>query len=252
MTITNKPKYIDFMTGYKATDANLTCNPDGKPFTFEVGQWYECEGELIPCANGFHFCEQPSGPWAYYQAAGTRIWKVEAKMVLEVPKEPGADFKRVARFIRLVEEIIHAGDYNTGDYNTGYRNTGDYNTGNRNTGYRNTGYRNTGDYNTGGYNTGGYNTGNYNTGNRNTGNGNACNYSAGFFCSEEPKVICFDKNTGLTRNEFEINFPEYQTLCCLLQQPEPIKFDDWKHIPGITAKKLKALHAKHLAGKEGR
>jgi hypothetical protein len=161
------------VTGYKATDANIKC----RDFQFTPGEWHEVEGELELCGNGFHFCEQPSGPWAYYSAQGTRIWKIEADDVLETEWEPGADRKCVARRIRLVEEIVpdgdgNTGDGNTGDGNTGYGNTGDGNTGDGNTGDGNTGYGNTGNGNTGYGNTGNGNTGDRNTGYRNTGDGN--------------------------------------------------------------------------------
>ena len=141
------------MKGYKATDADLCCTPDGSKFQFQIGTWYEIDGEIELCARGFHFCEQPSGVWAYYNQPGTRVFKVEAEEVLDTPREPGADFKRCCRRIRLVEEIKIDGARNTGNQNTGYqntgaRNTGDWNTGDWNTGDWNTGYRNTGFFNT--------------------------------------------------------------------------------------------------------
>ena len=138
-------KTIARMTGYKATDADMKC----RDFEFEIGKWYEVEGELEMCANGFHFCQQPSGPWAYYTQKGTRVWKIEAEEVLDLPFAPGADYKYVARRIRFVVEVIATGYSNTGDSNTGYSNTGNSNTGNSNTGNSNTGYSNTGDRNTG-------------------------------------------------------------------------------------------------------
>ena len=69
----------NLMTGYKATDKDMRC----RGFQFELGKWFEHEGELVECQGGFHFCEQPSGPWAYYQDPGTRIFKVECEGVLE-------------------------------------------------------------------------------------------------------------------------------------------------------------------------
>jgi len=273
------------MKGYKATDKDMRC----RGFQFELGKWYEYSGELIECASGFHFCEYPSGPWAYYSNPGTRIFEIEADDVLEKAPEPGADIKRVCRRIKFVREIEVGGDKNTGYCNTGYCNTGDcntgdcntgyYNTGNRNTGYCNTGdcntgdcntgncntgncntgYYNTGNYNTGNRNTGYYNTGNYNTGNRNTGNCNTgyhnagdcntgyCNatdYSSGFFCIKEPKVISFDVQTKLTQAQFLKKYPSYLDLGVALLRDEPIEFKLYRKIPGITEKKLKALHKK--------
>jgi len=193
-------KMKNLMTGYKATDKDMKC----RGFQFELGKWFEHEGELVECQSGFHFCEQPSGPWAYYQDPGTRVFKVECEGVLEKPFAPGADAKRVCKRIRFVEEINATGNCNTGNRNTGNRNTGDWNTGNwntgdsntgdrntgdSNTGYRNTGTRNTGNRNTGNWNTGNWNTGDSNTGTRNTGDSNTGNRNTG-------NSNTGDRNTG--------------------------------------------------------
>lgn len=122
----------EIVTGYKATDENMQC----RGFQYELGKWYEHEGEIEQCESGFHFCEYPSGPWFYYNEG--RLFKCEAELVLKF-NGPGADIKHVAKRIRMVDEIKVDGDGNTGDLNTGYRNTGDRNTGNRNTGDGNTG-----------------------------------------------------------------------------------------------------------------
>jgi Pentapeptide repeats (8 copies) len=250
-------KYIAKMTGYKATNADMTCTPwPGVKFQFELGKWYEHEGEISLCGAGFHFCVYPSGPYAFYSGSESRIFKIEAEQVLDVPPEAGADFKLVAKRIRLVEEItpgyrgtdkpndgdLNTGDGNTGDLNTGNRNTGDLNTGNRNTGNRNTGNRNTGDGNTGNRN-----TGDLNTGDGNTGNGNTTDRSSGFFCAEQPKVLSFDVQTDLTYSEFLEKFPQACQLGKKLMEEEKICFDAFKMIPGITKAKLEKLHAAHLA-----
>jgi len=176
---------IPKMKGYKATDRNMCCR--GKQFT--LGEWYEHEGELIECASGFHFCEQPSGVWNYYTEATTRVFEIEAEEVLDTDFQPGTAYKRVARRIKFVREVEIGGDSNTGWGNTGNRNTGNHNTGdsntrNRNTGDSNTGWGNTGNRNTGDSNTGNRNTGDRNTGNRNTGNRNTGDSNTG------------DSNTG--------------------------------------------------------
>jgi hypothetical protein len=237
-------KFIERLTGYKATDKNLRC----LDFQFVPGEWHVIEGDIEFCARGFHFCDHPSGPWAYYDDPETRIWKVEAEQVLDLPTQPGADHKRVCKRIRLVEELRNTGDYNTGSYNTGSYNTGSYNTGNYNTGDRNTGYRNTGNYNTGDRNTGYRNTGNYNTGDYNTGDGNATNHSSGFFCTEEPRVLSFDLPTNLTRDQYTADFPEYWDLREALAGDAEIEFERFKRLPNITPEKLHALHEKHKNG----
>src|SRR5579859_4344266 len=276
-------KYITSMKGFKATNADMTCK--GHPF--KLGEWYEIEGDIKLCERGFHFCISPSGVYAFYGSYDARIFECEAEQILECPTEAGADFKLVAKRIRLVKEITpgnrtgkatgdwntgswntgnwntgswNTGSWNTGDRNTGSWNTGSWNTGNRNTGNRNTGSWNTGNRNTGSWNTGNWNTGNWNTGNRNTGswntgdrntgNWNTGNRCAGFFCAEEPKVLSFDVQTKLTYSEYLEKYPEAYKLGELLHEKGEIHFDDFKKLPGITKAKLKKLHEAHLAKKK--
>jgi Pentapeptide repeats (8 copies) len=259
------------ITGYKATDKNMKCHGH----QFELGKWYSCEGELELCKNGFHFCEYPSGPWAYYNDIGTRIFKCEAKDVL-MSAEPGADLKHVARSIRLVEELGIGGDLNTGYWNTGYRNTGDRNTGNRNTGNRNTGdwntgdlntgdwntgnlntgNRNTGDWNTGAWNTGDLNTGNLNTGNRNTGNrntgdrntgdGNVGDFHTGYFCKKPAVFLIFDAPAKRDAVDSNVAY----NLCQTLLSDEPFDPKPFLSLPNATAKKIKAIHKAHIAARK--
>lgn len=70
------------------------------------------------------------------------------------------------------------------------------------TGLCNTGDCNTGDYNTGDYNTGDCNTGDCNTGDRNTGDWNKTNFSSGCFCTEEQKIMLFNKLTDWTYRDW--------------------------------------------------
>ena len=222
-------KHYDYMTGYKATDKDMQCHGDGSVnFQFEIGKWYKHEGEIELCKKGFHFCKYQSGPWAYYTDSGTRIFKVEAKGVVE-EYIPGADLKFVCREIRLTEEIKRTGDCNAGNGNAGNGNTGNRNAGNGNTGNRNAGNGN---------------TGNGNTGDCNTGDGNT-----GFFCQREPLVISFDKQTKLTRQEFFKQYPEIYKLGELLFQDREFDYTQFKRIPGWTLKKCKELHRKHIEGR---
>ena len=263
----------EIKTGYKATDKNMQC----RGYQFELGVWHKHDGELAMCESGFHFCEYPSGPWAYYSAEGTRIFKVEAKNIL--PGEvQGADLKHVAMEIRLVEEIIPAGDGNTGDRNTGngntgnrntgngntgegntgdgntgYRNTGDGNTGdgntgNGNTGNRNTGNGNTGDGNTGNGNTGYRNTGNWNTGNGNTGygntgEGNATDRCSGYLCCKKQPVIIFDKKV---KEGVIIPYYLISKLSELLTKDDNFDIEQFLEIPNATKKGILDLHASHI------
>ena len=203
-------KYIATMTGYKATNADMT----SKGHKFEIGKWYEIDGKIELCKRGFHFCVSPSGVYAYYNSTDVRVFECEAEQVMECPIEAGADFKLAAKRIRLTKEITPGSktEYNNGNQNTGSRNTGDQNTGDQNTG----------DWNTG-------------------------DHCAGFFCSKEPKVLSFDVQTGLTREEFLSKYPESHKLGKLLRSPKEIPFAEFKHIPGISLSKLDKLHKTYLS-----
>ena len=49
-------------TAYKGFDKDFKCGD----FQFEVGKEYVQEGEIIPCINGFHACENPLDVLDYY------------------------------------------------------------------------------------------------------------------------------------------------------------------------------------------
>ena len=122
---------------------------------------------------------------------------------------------------------MNSGDWNSGNWNTGNRNSGNCNSGDRNSGkrnsgdcnsgYWNSGNCNSGDMNSGDWNSGDCNSGNVNSGNcnigdlnsgdcnsgnRNSGYWNKCNESNGVFCTEEPTIRIFDKDTNMTLREF--------------------------------------------------
>jgi hypothetical protein len=255
--------------GYKITDKDMKC----RGYQYELGKIHILDNEkpLIECGNGFHFCEQPSGVWGYYNTG--RVFEIEAWDVLDTNFQPGADYKRVCRKIRFIREVKidgnrntgyrNTGDRNTGDRNTGYgntgysntgySNTGDRNTGDRNTGYGNTGNRNTGDGNTGYGNTGdgntGYgNTGDGNTGDYNTGDGNCTFYSSGFFCKKEVPLLLFDKKCNLPRNKLPIIL--INELAYNLSQDEPFDISRFLDIPNATECKIKALHKAHIEARK--
>ena len=207
-------KYYDKMTGYKATNSDMTCNG----FQFEFGKWHTHKGEIKLCQSGFHFCKYPSGPFSYYRSSLSRIFKVEAKNVIE-EYDPGSDLKLVCSKIRLIEELKQTGNRNTGDQNTGDRNTG---------------YRNTGDWN---------------TGYQNTGSGNATNRSSGFFAQKESCVMSFDKQTKLTYTEFMSSYPNALTLAELLSRDNAFDYTEFKNIPGWELSKCKKLHKAHIAAR---
>ena len=244
----------EIVTGYKATDENMKC----RGFQYEIGKWYEHEGEIAQCESGFHFCGYQSGPWAYYSEG--RLFKCEAELVLKF-NGPGADIKHVAKRIRLVEEINVTGDGNTGYWNTGDRNTGNGNTGDRNTGYRNTGNRNTGDLNTGdgntgngntgdrntGYrntgdlNTGNGNTGDWNTGYRNTGYGNTGDHHSGCLNHGDAPFYIFNKLASRKDVDFDI----VKDLSRALMGDKEIDPTPYLGLPHASAEAIKNLHEAH-------
>ena len=239
---------IKQMTGFKATDKNMCCQPDtDKPaMQYQLGVWYEVEGDLEMCSNGFHFCPSMSGVWSFYSSAETRVFKVIAEDVLD-EKKPGAENKCCTRRIMLTEEVAIGGHQNTGDQNTGDRNTGNLNTGNLNTGNLNTGDRNTGDQNTGYLNTGDRNTGDRNTGHRNTGDGNVCDHNTGHFCTKKPKFVVFDKPCTMEREEYNDKFGGlHNNLCSALMSDDEFDYTQFSKLPNWSLDGIKALHRAHI------
>ena len=218
--------------GYKATDKDMKC----RGFQYEISKEYELpvDAELKICETGFHFCHYPSGVWAFYGDPGTRVFKILAWDVLDLPVEPGADYKLVCRKIKIVEEIDIGGDGNTGYGNTGHRNTGNRNTGDWNTGNRNAGDGNSGDRN----------TGDWNTGDRNTGHGNACDKCADSLCSVASPVRLFDKAVA---DPTKINWELVSQLSEALMSNEPIDPSPYLSLPNATPKAIKQLHDAHIA-----
>ena len=66
----------------------------------------------------------------------------------------------------------------------------------------NSGDSNSGDWNSGNRNSGDWNSGDLNSGNRNSGDWNKCNGSNGVFCTIDPTIKIFDKDTNMTLKEF--------------------------------------------------
>jgi hypothetical protein len=230
-------------TYYKGFDKDLKC----RGMQFEIGKTYNTgakDEDIELCSDTvIHFCDSVQGVHNYYSQRPDDFNRVCVIKPLGKVVNDGDKFgTNKIKIVREItgEELAHlrglengntgvfnTGGWNTGGWNTGYRNTGNWNTGYRNTGDRNTGGWNTGDRNTGNWNTGdrntGYrNTGNQNTGNRNTGNQNtgdrntgdfnSVNHSTGFFNTMERTVTIFNKDSGMTYNEF-IGSRFYSALC---------------------------------------
>ena len=100
---------------------------------------------------------------------------------------------------------------NSGDSNSGNNNSGDWNSGDCNSGYLNSGDWNSGDWN----------SGNCNSGDLNSGYWNKCNGSNGVFCTIEPTIKIFDKDTNMTLKEFIKS--KYNKALCSVE----LKLTEW-------------------------
>ena len=239
------------MKGYKVFNPDFTC----RGFQYEVGKTYE--EDVVPNVRkaGFHFCPKLVDCFSYYDFdPNNKVAEIEA-----IGDIDEGDNKCCTNKITIVKEIAwqevleivntgkgnsgncnsgdynsgncnsgdwnsgnyNSGDCNSGDCNSGNRNCGDYNSGNRNSGDRNCGDWNSGNCNSGDWNSGNYNCGDYNSGDYNSGNWNKTSLSSGVFCTEQPKLIMFNKPT-------EITFAEWKNsrACRLLNRIDlrPTKF----------------------------
>lgn len=86
---------------YKSFKPDLTC----REFQYEENKWFEAEGEIKLCENGFHACANPFDLFNYYGGELNKdlvIYEVELEGVSE---ERQGDSKVVAKRIRLVKKI---------------------------------------------------------------------------------------------------------------------------------------------------
>ena len=179
------------MRGYKVF------NPDWKCYgmQYEVGRTYKHKGNLSLCESGFHFCEKLIDCFNYYQFnPNNKVAEIKA-----IGKIVNGDNKSVTDNISIIKEISWQNVLelvNLGTENTGLGNSGDRNSGDGNSGYRNSGDGNSGDRN----------SGYRNSGDGNSGGGNGCNYETGFFNSKEGTIRIFNKDSGLSRDEFYQKF----------------------------------------------
>ena len=91
-----------------------------------------------------------------------------------------------------------------------------------NSGRCNSGSWNSGSWNSGSRNSGSWNSGNYNSGNYNSGDCNSGYYNSGFFNTDTPTVRCFNKETGIKKEDFK--FPNMSGF----------KLTEWKDEKLIT------------------
>jgi hypothetical protein len=179
--------------GYKVFNADWKCTPTKDiSFQYEVGKRYKHDEEVIPCLSGFHFCKKLVDCFNYYDFDPTN--KV-AEVIAHGHVIDHENDKSVTDDIEIIKELNWfevLSLVNTGSNNTGKSNSGHYNSGSCNSG----------DNNSGDYNSGNYNSGWYNSGYGNSGSCNSGRYNSGFFCENDAPTIIFDKETLITRKEF--------------------------------------------------
>ena len=228
----------------KGFDKDLKC----RGFQFEVGGVYDTGAkELRLCSDTvFHFCDSLEKVHEYYDCSNDENRYCEIEVIGELVSD---GYKCGSNKIKVLREIVgeeldilkgykngNCGLFNTGDRNSGGWNSGNSNSGNMNSGYRNSGdrnsggwnsgYRNSGDCNSGGWNSGDWNSGDCNSGYRNSGDCNSgdwnkCDGSNGIFCTEEPTIKIFDKDTNMTLREFRNS--KYNKALCRV----PFKLTEW-------------------------
>ena len=190
----------------KGFDKDLKC----RGFQFEVGKVYDTgytEG-LELCSNTvFHFCDSLDKVHEYYSCIDEENRYCEIEVLGELIYNGNKCGSNKIKILREItgEELDNlkghkngnTGLFNIGRNNSGYANSGDNNSGNCNSGDNNSGYLNSGNANSGDKN-----SGDNNSGNANSGDWNKCDGSNGIFCTEEPTIRIFDKDTGMTLNEF--------------------------------------------------
>ena len=172
--------------GFKVFNPDWTCNPNGKPFQYEVGGIYEEDVKPMVCDRGFHFCEKAADCFNYYQFNPEH--KVAEVIALgEVDSDGTKSCTNKIQIVREIpwQELLEI--VNTGKGCTGLCNSGDCNSGNRNSGNRNSGNRN---------------SGNRNSGDWNSGDWNKTNFSNGCFNTVEPKIHLFNKPSEWTYRDW--------------------------------------------------
>ena len=92
------------MKAFKGFNEKLQCNPNGKPFQYEIGKEYEHEGEVKPCRSGFHACTSPLDVLGYYPPNTSRYCEVEVE-VDDDSKGDNDDSKVASKRIKIGAEI---------------------------------------------------------------------------------------------------------------------------------------------------
>ena len=162
--------------GFKVFNPDWTCNPNGKPFQYEVGGIYEEDVKPMVCDRGFHFCEKAADCFNYYQFNPEN--KVAEVIALgEVDSDGTKSCTNKIQIVREIpwQELLEI--VNTGKGCTGLCNSGDWNSGD-------------------------CNSGDWNSGDWNSGDWNKTNFSNGCFNTVEPKIYLFNKPSEWTYRDW--------------------------------------------------
>ena len=183
----------------KGFDKDLKC----RGFQFEVGGVYDTgykKEELELCSETvFHFCDSLEKVHEYYDCSNEENRYCEIEVLGELiydENKCGSNKIKILREITGEELEILKGHKNG---NTGLFNSGDSNSGHSNSGDNNSGNANSGDW-------------------------NKCDGSNGIFCTEEPTIRIFDKDTDMTLNEFRKSENWKALRCVKLKLTEWIKY----------------------------
>ena len=152
--------------GYKVFNPDWTCNPNGKPFQYEVGKTYEEDVKPMVCDRGFHFCEKAADCFNFYKFNP----KNKVAEVLALGEVDSDGVKSCTNKIQIVREIPWAELLEM------------VNTGKGCAGLCNSGNRNSGDWNSGDW--------------------NKCSFSNGCFNTESPKIYLFNKPSPWTYRDW--------------------------------------------------
>ena len=238
--------------GFKVFNSDWTC----RGFRYEVGKTYE--EDIVPdaCRVGFHFCQKLADCFSYYNFnPNNKVAEIEAFGDIDADNNKCCTNKIIiVREITWQEvlEMVNTGKGNSGNCNSGDCNSGDCNSGNCNSGDCNSGNRNSGNCNSGNWNSGDWNSGNRNSGNWNSGNWNSgdwnkTSFSAGVFCTEQPKLIMFNEPTEMTFDQWRcsaaygllnrIDFSPTGFICSdAMTDEEKATHPDWETIKGYLKK----------------
>jgi len=143
--------------GFKVTDENMQCNPDGKPFQYELNKIYTIKGLISTCNWGFHYCEELNDCFNYYSFdPNNRVFEiidhgVETKTNRDKSCTSSIELVKELSWLEVLK-LVNSGKGNSGRSNAGNDNAGNDNAGNDNAGNRNAGYSNAGNDNAGAFN----------------------------------------------------------------------------------------------------